>query len=894
MNLRGITKYLVLAALCALMVLAAPVLAFADPPDDVPENGIPLLVVYVDESDDAIAAAQAGDSSHAYGTIDDMNSSEDHSVRCIGDVKIVVPEGFKGEYGVSAAPEGMIAMSYIRGRGNTTWNTMDEIKKPYKIEFAEAQDLFGMGASTDWALMANAGDPTLLRNRITSWLGDEVGLPYTPQSIPVDVVMVGMKDGVEVSRRALGSYCLSETVEVEESRVDIGKLKKNVVSDDPDADPNITGGYLLTIYAEIQNEDEPASTVFTTNSGIELINDTPEFKSEDLTEGQSAQRTYIRDYVNQIDDLIMGSEAIDDATHESIANLLDLQSVADYWWIQEFCMNGDAFGTDSTKFHKPRNGKLAFGPLWDFDIAWSVSSLSEPEAIDSFNNTEMPWVDKLRETDPQFVELLKARWADPETGLDAKLAELAREGGTLDRYKEQLKASWEGNYKIWAWGDEESDYDKIIDDLRCGIEARRAWVNEHLDELGKVNCTVTFMVGDEVVETTNVKAYEHLLDTPEDPEREGFVFMGWKDEETGESASGFTVVEDVVFFADFAAEDEIEAPEKVFFESYEEWQGFYNGFFIPKMMRVLPEDVVVGKVVWSSSDESIATVTSTGEVEPHAIGDVVITATLRNGISASYTLHIYDDESIDKVDPTGITAPSELTIEVGQTDQILYTLLPDDQPLGFCFVQFESLDPTVAVLDEDEFGLVTGLKPGKATVTMTATRPLDDTFGPFTATCEVTVVDKGGSQPQAESHTITYKLGGGVFDGSSDDIVETHEVGETIRIHAAPTRAGYRFLYWEGSKYAPGDAYVVGEDHTFTAKWEKVGGGTSGDGSSAGSGSGAGNASGTDGGAGAGSADQTNVKGNLAKTGDEAPAALLMLLAIAGAALVVTGRRLTR
>ena len=69
---------------------------------------------------------------------------------------------------------------------------------------------------------------------------------------------------------------------------------------------------------------------------------------------------------------------------------------------------------------------------------------------------------------------------------------------------------------------------------------------------------------------------------------------------------------------------------------------------------------------------------------------------------------------------------------------------------------------------------------------------------------------------------ITYDLNGGEYDGSTDDIVEKYVYGSKIKIHEAPTREGYKFLYWKGSEYQPGDDYTVTEDHTFTAQWEKT------------------------------------------------------------------------
>ncbi len=46
--------------------------------------------------------------------------------------------------------------------------------------------------------------------------------------------------------------------------------------------------------------------------------------------------------------------------------------------------------------------------------------------------------------------------------------------------------------------------------------------------------------------------------------------------------------------------------------------------------------------------------------------------------------------------------------------------------------------------------------------------------------------------------------------------------GDSIKIPEAPVKEGYKFLYWEGSKYYPGDEYTVKSAHTFKAVWEKI------------------------------------------------------------------------
>ena len=62
------------------------------------------------------------------------------------------------------------------------------------------------------------------------------------------------------------------------------------------------------------------------------------------------------------------------------------------------------------------------------------------------------------------------------------------------------------------------------------------------------------------------------------------------------------------------------------------------------------------------------------------------------------------------------------------------------------------------------------------------------------------------------------------FYDEEGNLIQTNNVeyGSTITIPNAPTKEGYEFLYWEGSKYYPGDQYTVTGPHTFKAIWKKV------------------------------------------------------------------------
>ena len=103
---KSASKMLVMLMTLILIVAMMPLTAFAvdDSAEGVasvpvpaePENGIPLIVINVDEQE--LYTDEKGDT---YGSIQDMNESEDHNVRCKGSVDILVPEGYRYGYGDS-------------------------------------------------------------------------------------------------------------------------------------------------------------------------------------------------------------------------------------------------------------------------------------------------------------------------------------------------------------------------------------------------------------------------------------------------------------------------------------------------------------------------------------------------------------------------------------------------------------------------------------------------------------------------------------------------------------------------------------------------------------------------------------------------------------------------
>ena len=75
---------------------------------------------------------------------------------------------------------------------------------------------------------------------------------------------------------------------------------------------------------------------------------------------------------------------------------------------------------------------------------------------------------------------------------------------------------------------------------------------------------------------------------------------------------------------------------------------------------------------------------------------------------------------------------------------------------------------------------------------------------------------------KVNKYDLTFDLNGGTLNGQTGKITMTYEYGAKIKLPDAPTKEGYKFLYWKGSQYEAGAEYTVDGPHDFTAVWEKV------------------------------------------------------------------------
>lgn len=126
---------------------------------------------------------------------------------------------------------------------------------------------------------------------------------------------------------------------------------------------------------------------------------------------------------------------------------------------------------------------------------------------------------------------------------------------------------------------------------------------------------------------------------------------------------------------------------------------------------ISPANAQEKEVTWSSSDSSIASVTEQGKVTPLRAGTVKISAKTSNGVAQTLTLTIAEIP----IESVAIEAEADKVL-VGKQIQLQAEFLPENATNRS--VTWTSSDETVLMVGDT--GLVTGLAPGTATVTVTA------------------------------------------------------------------------------------------------------------------------------------------------------------------------------
>ena len=184
-------------------------------------------------------------------------------------------------------------------------------------------------------------------------------------------------------------------------------------------------------------------------------------------------------------------------------------------------------------------------------------------------------------------------------------------------------------------------------------------------------------------------------------------------------------------------------------------------------VAISPSNATDKTVSWSSSDENVVKVISSGFLSAKSVGTATVTATAADGKSATCVVTV----KAKTIPVTGVTLDkTSLTMTEGDTQTLTATLAPTNASNKN--VTWSSSNTTVATVSSA--GVVTAKAAGNATITVTTAD------GSKTASCIVTVVSKKPVIQFADSNLKQYLLSYYDTDGDSEISYEEAEAVTSI------------------------------------------------------------------------------------------------------------------
>jgi hypothetical protein len=359
----------------------------------------------------------------------------------------------------------------VHVRGETSRNFP---KKQYALELrGDGEDgdsnrsLLGLPSGSSWVLSDPITyDRSLIRNALAFELSNRIGR-YAPRTRFAEVFMVD--DGGDVrSGSFLGFFTLIEKIGRDPQRVNVSRLPPAAASP-----PAITGGFILRIDKGVPDFDA---------AGRWLQFVYPDAADMSLPE-RRPQLDYIRAYIDGFGQAASAPDFRHPSTGQHYSEFIDVDAWIDHNILNTLAKNVDGLRF-SAYFHKERGGRLAAGPVWDFDRSLGTPydlRAADPEewnqswnATDYFN--EGWW--RLLFRDPEFTARYRARFTALLNG------EFSAD--SLDRIVDAMAASVgdaaDRNFRRWTQLPPiDNSYAAEIATLKDFLRRRVAWIEARLD-----------------------------------------------------------------------------------------------------------------------------------------------------------------------------------------------------------------------------------------------------------------------------------------------------------------------------------------------------------------------------------------------------------------------------
>lgn len=338
------------------------------------------------------------------------------------------------------SPESEVLKLTVRGRGNSSFRMP---KYGVKLEFEDKVSLMGMPKNRDWALVANYGDKTHLRNYMMTRLSEWLGATYTPKMQFVELYL---------NRNYMGLYLLSETVKVSKSRVNI--------------EENDT-----TFLVEKEDSKKYDPPYVKTDSDYYYHIKSPKNPSEET-------QKLLLDHLNAFEKFLAHRYL---HRKEEIKDWIDLDDYLLYYWVQEYSKNEDGNYARSVYFTWKRGETIHFGPLWDFDLAFGNASRSENK------NPEDWYIRKYRLNyyimNNSLVDSAAADyWTKHRNQFKDLIDSVPLYRSIIEKAVENEYRRWPiiGNTENWALKDPYDSYDEAVETMVEWMQNRFEWIDSRI------------------------------------------------------------------------------------------------------------------------------------------------------------------------------------------------------------------------------------------------------------------------------------------------------------------------------------------------------------------------------------------------------------------------------
>ena len=377
----------------------------------------------------------------------------------------------------------------VRLRGNSTQKLP---KKPFAVKLTAKQQILGMQSHKRWCLLANWLDRSMIRNLVgfemakattRAWKAARIdeGMIWNPSGKSVELVI----DGHHV-----GNYLLCEQIKIGSKRLNINDAYEDLVADGKSSNFEDCG-YLVE-FDVMQDENYKGVT----SRGI-----TWQLKDDVLPDS----------YSEQIGTKIQAIEtAIKSGDFAAYSQLIDIPSFIDQWFVVELAMNREYTEPRSLySYYNGGNDKLHAGPVWDFDRGTFqnpteaqalgssrvksynafLSSSSKVSRSGGYKDNQQPclWYPLLMD-DPEFVTMVKARWAviyPYLLGVVDYIREYADENALSWEYESEmwpgtasdLNAGYPSGFSDFSGDENLTSYDAVIQNLIKCYSARLEGMN---------------------------------------------------------------------------------------------------------------------------------------------------------------------------------------------------------------------------------------------------------------------------------------------------------------------------------------------------------------------------------------------------------------------------------